>query len=252
MERFRDKLHQQALETAEERIPVYMEAGLKHAKLVLDVGCGPGAVTHDVASFTAGRVVAVDYEGRFVRWARDILRDVPTVRLAQARAERLPFADGTFDAATCNLLLMWVEDPQAVVNEMARVVRKGGVVVASLEPDFGGKLHWPENAKVDAVFGGDAIRRRGGDPHIGRKLRQLFTRAGLDTNVGLANRRIWTPDEDVASFERARTYYRHVLRDNDLSEKDVKAWEKEHLASLKAGVEFNFFPQFYAIGRKVR
>lgn len=250
LDRFREKLHQQALETAEERIPVYLRAGLKGARLVLDVGCGSGAVTHDVATFAGGTVVGLDQQRELVAAAAKLLAGVHNVRLAHAKAERLPFRDSTFDAATCNLLLMWVEDPQRVVAEMARVTKPGGVVVASLEPDFGGKLHWPENPFVDPIFAGAAIRRRGGDPHVGRKLRSLFLRAGLETEVGLANRRIWSPQEDRASFERARGYYRHVLLDNGLTPEQVDAWEEEHRASLEASEEFNFFPQFYAIGRK--
>ena len=49
---FIKKLDLQALETAEERLPLYLEVGLKDAKLVLDVGCGSGFVTRDVARLT--------------------------------------------------------------------------------------------------------------------------------------------------------------------------------------------------------
>jgi demethylmenaquinone methyltransferase/2-methoxy-6-polyprenyl-1,4-benzoquinol methylase len=55
-----------------------------------------------------------------------------TVTLVQSRAEELPFPDGAFDALTFTYLLRYVEDPAAVLRELARVVRPGGTI-AGLE-----------------------------------------------------------------------------------------------------------------------
>jgi len=252
LDHFIKKLEQQALETAEERHPIYVRAGVKDASLILDVGCGSGAVTKDLAAHTTGTVIALDESLDMVDTARELLMDAENVVLCAGDAHRLPFADGCFDVATCNILLMWSEDPQRVVDEMARVVRPGGRVVASLEPDFGGKIHWPEHDAVDPIFAGESIRQRGGDPHIGRKLRMFFVRAGLKTEVGLGNQRIWTCQEDRASYTRSRDYYWNVLRNAGMSDNDIEAWEKEYLRSLDEGIQLNFFPQFYAIGVKAQ
>lgn len=247
---FIKKLELQALETAEERIPLYLEAGLKDADLTLDVGCGPGMVTRDIAHLTKGRVIGVDGSADMTKVAKNVLQDYKNVELCIGRAKKLPFNDNMFDMVTCNLLLMWVDKPQKVVNEMARVTKPGGKVLASLEPDFGGKLHWPENPRIDPIFAGKAIEKKGGDPHIGRKLRLLFVRAGLETKVGIGNTRIWTCEEDKSYYLHARDFYVKALRDAGLSEEEVDKWEYEYLRSLDEGVQLNFFPQFYAIGRK--
>ncbi len=247
---FIKKLEQQALETAEERHPIYIVAGLKDAGLILDVGCGSGEVTKDMAAHTNGIVIALDDSPDMVDTAREMLGDSKNVRLCTGDAHNLPFKDDYFDIAICNLVLMWSEDPQRVVNEMARVVKPGGKVVASLEPDFGGKIHWPENSMVDPIFAGEAIKRRGGDPHIGRKLRALFVGAGLDTEVGIGNQRIWSCDEDRASYVRSRDFYWNVLRRAGMNDNEIKEWESEYLKSLDMGIQLNFFPQFYAIGSK--
>lgn len=249
------KLHQQAVESREERWPLYMAADLKSCKRVLDVGCGSGAVTMDVADASGGIVVGIDPSRSMVRQARNFLKGPgaphkDSIGLLRGDGHRLPFADGSFDAVVCNLLLMWVEDPQHVVNEMVRVVRPGGRVLASLEPDFGGKVDYPEDPMVDPVFRGASIRRRGGDPHIGRKLRALFVRAGLETTVGLGNRRIWNIEEEKRSFLAAREHYRAILERNGIPEHAIEEWERRELRALDEGVAFNFFPQFYALGRK--
>jgi len=247
---FIKKLELQALETAEERIPLYLEVGLKDAELILDVGCGPGMVTRDIARLTNGKVIAIDDSEDMIKVAKDILKVYKNVELRVGNAENLPFDDNMFDVVTCNLLLMWAENPQQVVKEMARVTKSGGNVLASLEPDYGGKLHWPENPKIDPIFAGKAIKARGGDPHIGRKLRLLFVRAGLKTKVGIGNNRIWNCKEDKAYYLHARDFYVKTLKDAGLSQKEIDKWEYNYLKSLDEGVQLNFFPQFYAIGKK--
>ena len=252
-EEFQDfikKLELQALETAEERLPLYLEVGLKDADIVLDVGCGSGVVTRDIARLTKGCVIGVDGSIDMIKVADEILRDYDNVELCVGDAHLLPFNDNTFDIVTCNLLLMWADDPQMVVNEMARVTRPGGKVLASLEPDYGGKIHWPENPRADPIFAGEAIRKKGGDPHIGRKLRALFTLAGLKTTVGIGNCRIWSCEEDKRYYLHARDFYIKVLRDAGLSEEEIDEWEYEYLKSLDDRIQLNFFPQFYAIGTK--
>jgi len=248
---FVKKLELQALETAEERIPLYLKVGLKDAELVLDVGCGPGMVTKDIAHLTKGKVIAIDDSEDMIKIARNVLKTYKNVEFRVCNAENLPFDNNTFDIVTCNLLLMWADNPQKIVNEMARVTKPGGTVLASLEPDYGGKLHWPDNPRVDPIFAGKAIRARGGDPHIGRKLRFLFVRAGLKTKVGIGNNRIWDCDEDKAYYLHARDFYIKALKEDGLSQEEIDKWEYDYLKSLDEGIQLNFFPQFYAIGKKV-
>ena len=246
---FIKKLEQQTLETAEERHPIYMKAGLKDAAYILDVGCGPGGVTKDIANHTNGQVFAIDDSPDMIKNAKKVLQGLD-IELWIGDAQNLPFKNAIFDIAICNLVLMWATNPQQVVNEMTRVVKKGGKIVASLEPDFGGKIHWPENKKIDRVFAGEAIQKRGGDPHIGRKLRTLFVNAGLKTHVGLGNQRIWGCEEDKASYLISKKFYWSVLQNSGLSTGEIKKWETEFLKSIEGKVQFDFFPQFYAIGEK--
>jgi ubiquinone/menaquinone biosynthesis C-methylase UbiE len=247
---FIKKLELQALETAEERIPLYLKVGIKDAGLILDIGCGSGMVTRDIVHLTKGKVIGVDGSEDMIKVAKTILKDYKNVELRKGDAKKLPFEDNKFDVVTCNLLLMWAEDPQKVVDEMARVTKPGGIVLASLEPDYGGKLHYPENPRVDPIFAGEAIKKRGGDPHIGRKLRLLFVHAGLETTIGIGNNRIWTCKEDRSYYHHARDFYVKALKDAGLNRDEIDKWEYDYLRSLDEGVQLNFFPQFYAIGVK--
>jgi len=103
---------------------------------VLDVGCGPGALTSElVRRVGAGNVAAVDPSEPFV--AAVAARN-PGVTVRRAPAEDLPFADGRFDATLAQLVVHFMTDPVAGLTEMARVTRSGGVVAACVW-DFAGQ-----------------------------------------------------------------------------------------------------------------
>lgn len=111
-------------------------AGLVPGQRVIDVGCGPGALTGElVARVGAAGVAAVDPSAPFVEAAAARHAGVD-VRLA--RAEALPFDDDMFDAALAQLVVHFMADPVAGIGQMRRVTRPGGVVVACVWDHAGG------------------------------------------------------------------------------------------------------------------
>jgi demethylmenaquinone methyltransferase/2-methoxy-6-polyprenyl-1,4-benzoquinol methylase len=102
---------------------------------MLDVASGTAGVALQLAARTSSDVVGVDLtRNMLVRGQENVAEAEMGERiwLVAGRAEQLPFPDGAFDALTFTYLLRYVEDPQATLSEMARVVKPGGVV-ASLE-----------------------------------------------------------------------------------------------------------------------
>jgi demethylmenaquinone methyltransferase/2-methoxy-6-polyprenyl-1,4-benzoquinol methylase len=102
---------------------------------VLDVASGTAGVALQLASRTSAEVVGVDLtEAMLAQGHRNIgrARLGERVQLVAGRAEQLPFPDESFDALTFTYLLRYVDDPQATLRELARVVKPGGAV-ASLE-----------------------------------------------------------------------------------------------------------------------
>ena len=102
--------------------------GVHDGQRVLDVGCGPGALTGRlVERLGPTGVVAVDPSNSFV----DAIRSrFPEVDVRVAAAEALPFPDNHFDAALAQLVVHFMSDPVTGLSEMARVVRPGGVIAA--------------------------------------------------------------------------------------------------------------------------
>ncbi len=95
---------------------------------VLDVGCGPGALTAElVRRLGVEGVVAVDPSPPFVEACA---ARFPGADVRLGRAESLPFEDASFDRVMAQLVVHFVSDPAAAAAEFRRVVRPGGVAAA--------------------------------------------------------------------------------------------------------------------------
>jgi demethylmenaquinone methyltransferase / 2-methoxy-6-polyprenyl-1,4-benzoquinol methylase len=104
-------------------------------RTVLDVASGTAGVAIQMAERTGASVVGIDLTEQMLRQGQRNVAGAGLsgrIRLTAGRAEQLPFADATFDALTFTYLLRYVLDPQATLDELARVVKPGGRV-ASLE-----------------------------------------------------------------------------------------------------------------------
>ncbi|MGA8246458.1 MAG: class I SAM-dependent methyltransferase [Nocardioides sp.] len=111
-------------------------AGLPRDARVLDVGCGPGALTARLADrYGVRAVAAIDPSASFVAATR---QRIPGIDVREGVAEALPFDDGSFDAALAQLVVHFMADPVAGLREMGRVTRPGGVVTACVWDHAGG------------------------------------------------------------------------------------------------------------------
>jgi SAM-dependent methyltransferase len=144
---------------------------------VLDVGCGPGALTTELVNRLGPTgVAAVDPSEPFVAAAR--VRH-PGVSVQRGTAEQLPFGDREFDAALAQLVVHFMADPVGGLREMARVTREDGVVAACVW-DYGGggspiALCWKAARELDPDVEDESRLAGAREGH----LTDLFQAAGL-------------------------------------------------------------------------
>ena len=153
-------------------------AGVAAGGQVVDVGCGPGALTHELVDRLGPNAVsAVDPSESFVAAATERL---PTVSVQRAAAEDLPFEDGRFDAALAQLVVHFMADPVAGLREMARVTRAGGTVAACVWDHAGGRGPlsplWDAARELDTSVEGESWLAGARHGHLA----ELFEAAGLN------------------------------------------------------------------------
>jgi SAM-dependent methyltransferase len=165
---------QQARWTRDLRSHLFERLSLPHARRVLEVGCGTGAILESLSTPAAIHALDIDLAN-----LQAVQQHASPARLACADALALPYPARSFDITFCHFLLLWVADPLQALKEMERVTQAGGYVLALAEPDYGKRLDRPRALVPLGKWQRQALIRQGADPDLGRRLADLFQQAGL-------------------------------------------------------------------------
>ena len=160
-------------------------AGIEAGQRVLDVGCGPGALTGElVRRVGAEAVAAVDPSPSFVAAAK---ARHSAVEVQLAAAERLPFDDSVFDAALAQLVVHFMADPVAGLREMARVTRPGGVVAVCVWDHAGDRtplaVFWRAARELDPAAQNESALAGAREGHLGELLAEAGLQSAQETTV---------------------------------------------------------------------
>lgn len=150
---------------------------------VLDLGCGSGTITIDIASRVApGRVVGLDQDAGVLDRAAGFSREagLANVTFRNGDAYRLDLADDSVDLAHAHQVLQHLADPVAALRELARVTRPGGTV-AVRDADYSAFTWYPASPGLNRwrELYLTMTRRNGGEPDAGRRLLAWAHAAGL-------------------------------------------------------------------------
>ncbi len=160
----------------------------------LDVACGLG---DDVAQMVAAGARAVGADrSRTLLTAAQARHSATAASFHLADAKALPFTSGSFDAVRIDRALQHIAQPELVVQEMARVTRRGGVVLCA-EPDWGTFLLGGPHGAVSERIQHDWIRSFQ-NPWIGRALPDLLSAAGVGE---LQREEVWLPTHGFAESD---------------------------------------------------
>ena len=249
------KLKQQAEESKVYRHKLYHKVNLKTKKNILDIGCGTGAVTLDLAQSTKGQVIGIDIDSEKLKEAKKVLSNFSNIRLMKANVLDLPFEDEHFDLVVFNIVLMHIDSKSQdkAMSEMVRVTKKGGFILASLEPDYASMIVYPDEPTTPIVL--KNFSDMGVDLKAGRKLKVLFNSVGLETEFGMDtdSEFIFYKDDKkrLDFFENDFWLFEKMLKKYGWTEKQIEEYKNEAINKIKNGLSFSFVPCFYAIGKKV-
>lgn len=166
-----------------ENSAAYLLPRLAAGHRLLDVGCGPGTITADLASLVApGDVVAIEREQAVVDEAAAVAveRGLSNVTVELGDVYDLGYDAGSFDVVHAHQVLQHLSDPVAALREMARVTRPGGIVAAR-DADYAAMTWYPADPRLDRwleIYSAVARANRA-EPDAGRHLLAWAHRAGL-------------------------------------------------------------------------
>lgn len=224
-----------------ENSAAYLLPHLRSGQRLLDVGCGPGTITVDLAALVApGEVIGVDTSVEVLDVARATAADAGVrVTFQPGDAYALDFPDDAFDVVHAHQVLQHLTDPVAALREMRRVTRPGGVV-AVRESDYGAMTWYPPSAGLEdwrhLYHEVTTVNRAQAD--AGRRLLSWALQAGFTPEQVSPSAGVWcfaTPDERhwwsslwaerVVASDFARQAVEYGLADDVLLESLREAWE---------------------------
>ncbi|MBD8059922.1 class I SAM-dependent methyltransferase [Cellulomonas sp. JH27-2] len=185
-----------------ENSAAYLLGVLEPGQSLLDVGCGPGTVTLDLAKRLApGEVVGIDMSATVIESARAAGKDADAANVTfdVADAYALPYADDSFDVVHAHQVLQHLSDPVAVLREMRRVAKPGGFV-AVRDADYAGMTWFPSSPGLDewlALYH-EVTQANGAEADAGRRLLSWVREAGFDPAGIVPSAGVWcyaTPED---------------------------------------------------------
>jgi ubiquinone/menaquinone biosynthesis C-methylase UbiE len=201
--------------------------GIAAGERVLDVGCGSGAVTREIARRVGsqGLAVGIDPSPALLAVARELAQEAgcgDRVQFREGNALRLPFPDGSFDAVVCVTVLSHVPSGEAAIPELVRVLRSGGRLgVFDLDTDMTSFTH-PDRALTRRIVAAasDATAVNG---WLVRQLPLLFQRAGI---LDVRARGFFPLETDLQSFyaNLAGRFAEVAVKTGVITEFERRAW----------------------------
>jgi SAM-dependent methyltransferase len=166
-------------------LDAWRRAGVTTGQTILDVGCGPGYATLDLAEIVgaSGGVIAVDRSRRFLD-ALDVLRRQRGLDNIESHAldlEEDALPEGTVDAAWARWVFAFVRHPKALLQRVADAIRPGGVFIAHEYFDYSTWRLSPRSPELEEFVQGvmESWRAEGGEPDIGLTLPVWFQEMGF-------------------------------------------------------------------------
>lgn len=200
---------------AEQAFALWTRAGFRRGATILDLGCGPGFTTVDLAHLVGprGRVLAVDSSERFLDSLRQRTTeaDLAHIRVMHSDVHDLELEPESVDGAYARWLFCFLRDPAAVVGRVARALRPGGTFAVTDYFNYRAFTFAPRSAILDRVVTAvqQCWRQRGGDLEIQGRMPRIMRSAGFDVVEVSQSCRIAEPGSPL--WDWPRTFFRGFL-----------------------------------------
>ncbi len=234
---------QQANWTSATREYLFKKSGITPDSKVLDVGCGTGAV---LSTLQPCKSIGLDINFDYLDFANSTS---PKPILIQADAYDCPFPDSSFDIVFFHYFLLWIDEPLKILREITRLLRKNGSIIACAEPDYSGRIDYPEKLKIMGDLQTKSLVNQGADPFIGKRLPYLFSQLDITiSEFGVINGSWQLP----YSLKDVDLEWRVIEKDlsDFISSAEVQKYKDLELEAIKDKSFVRFIPTFFLIANK--
>ncbi len=224
---------------------------IKPGDKALDIGCGTGFLTLEVARKTGGtgQVCAIDIEQPMVDATLERCAEFDHVSAAIGDVSKLDFSDNTFDLVTCTQVLLYVKDVPQALAEMARVIRPSGQI-AVLDTDWRGVvLHSSYPELSDRIY--RAWDQVVASPNLPTRLGPLLESAGF-SNIAVTPIPLLNTTFDPGNFSVGSLDWMtgNAYKQGAITKQESQLW-RDDLAKLgKKGQYFFCVNRFLFVGKK--
>ena len=238
---------------ARESFDLWERAGFAPGQTILDLGCGPGYATVDLAHVVgpSGRVIAIDESQKYVDLLKARLwgHEARIVSVLRGDIQRLDLPANSLDGAYARWVLCFVADPEAVLAGVSRALVPGGVLAVQDYFNYRALTLAPRSAALGRVI--DAVeeswRARGGDPDVAGRLPAICARHGLSVREIRPHLRVARPGSllwhwPVSFF---RTFVPALVEMGHLTPAEQAAFEDDWAARSRDPAAFFCTPPYF-------
>ena len=223
---------------------------LQPGENVISIGCGPGFEPAELAEAVGedGSVYGIDVSEAMLAVAERYCAELPQVRLERGDAVAIPATDASFDAAVAVQLYGYIQDLDAAIAELNRILRPGGRAAVYATDWRTLVWHSSDSDRMDRVI--DAWKDVYANPHVGSQIASRIHDAGLTIETVEPNSVLNTHlDETFAGFVMD-LFRGHLEEDEGFDAEEIKAWNQDLLEIDEVGETFFNLTQYLYMVRK--
>jgi ubiquinone/menaquinone biosynthesis C-methylase UbiE len=223
---------------------LYKKIQIGLQKHILEPGCSTALLTEEIGKRIDGIAVGVDNDLTILERAK---KREKNLSLVCGDVYSLPFKKDSFDSIIFQFFLLWVKHPEDALGEMMRTLMKKGYISAIAEPDYGGRIDFPQSIDY-SMYIQEKLKEEGADPHIGRKLEYLFRKSSLTQIQWGLSSIPYGIREVQRNFEDEWKFIERLSPKGLNEERELMRSEEREL--IKEGKRSYFMPVFYCVGKK--
>ena len=252
------RLAQQARLWSDAAVDAWKRAGIAPGQRALDIGCGPGFASFDLAQLvtSSGAVVGIDESEGFIAHLTEQarVRGLPHLKGVAGDVQQIGPAllgNEPFDLAYARWVLCFVRDPAAVVRSVARCLRPGGHFVVHDYFNYSSMTMGPRRRSHDLAVQAtiSSWRERGGDPDVVGRLPALFQQHGLRVLHLGVHQRIARGGDSMFAWPDTwwRTFAPKLVAMGKLAQRDCDELIADLTAARTSGTDFVHCPPVYEL-----